>query len=221
MAGTDSSRTIRFNPANTWGINPTQSDYGANGTLDVGTVAIHELGHALGLDHPNPLHSDSTMFQGYDGTLNTTWHADDLNGLAYLYGPAVGTDYHSAVKNWNSLDDMLAFDNRLTTHAIGHAASSSFAFGQQLPALASGYWQIAANGVLWSWDVSWSLPEYGPQEAIADSPLTLEELALAANIWTGQNVFAPDVAPIPEPATLSLLFLGGLALLRRKANRAA
>ena len=47
-------------------------------------VAIHELGHSLGLDHSDV--RDSIMAAFYRGYVpNVQLHADDIAGIRYLY----------------------------------------------------------------------------------------------------------------------------------------
>lgn len=78
---------IIFNSARNWGVynGPTQS-----GLLDLKRVALHELGHALGLDHPDeagqtfnpPLPIMNSRVTG-----NDTLTPDDITGVQNLYGP--------------------------------------------------------------------------------------------------------------------------------------
>jgi len=69
---------MHFDDAETW------SDTGAGGTIDLLTVAIHELGHALGLRHSND--SNAIMFPTYSGP-NHTLGSDDIAGIREIYTP--------------------------------------------------------------------------------------------------------------------------------------
>jgi hypothetical protein len=56
---------------------------GTNGTLDLYTVALHEVGHALSLDH-NP-DINSVMYESYQG-VRTGLGASDVTSIQNLYG---------------------------------------------------------------------------------------------------------------------------------------
>lgn len=66
-----------FDEAETWGL-----AHGA-GTFDLETVALHEIGHLLGLAHSNGV--NSVMIAGYAGQRRTL-SADDVAGIQSLYG---------------------------------------------------------------------------------------------------------------------------------------
>lgn len=88
VPGTDGWR-IRYYQNWTWSDGP--SDQLPPGEIDLQGVASHEYGHALGLDHSSI--AGSTM-QGSiiaNGVSFRSIEADDVNGLAFVYGAATAT----------------------------------------------------------------------------------------------------------------------------------
>ncbi|MHC4631477.1 MAG: matrixin family metalloprotease [Planctomycetota bacterium] len=77
---------MHFDVSRTWVNDP--SDVTGNGKYDFYTVALHELGHSLGLDHSSVV--GSVMEPVYAGSRRTLT-ADDITGIQALYGvPAPG-----------------------------------------------------------------------------------------------------------------------------------
>jgi hypothetical protein len=70
---------LHFDEAETWSLT------GAGSTFDLQTVALHEIGHLLGLDHSAV--GGSVMFPTYGGPLRNLT-PDDIEGIRKLY-PAV------------------------------------------------------------------------------------------------------------------------------------
>jgi hypothetical protein len=68
---------MHFDDAETWATTH------GGGDIDLLSVAIHELGHALGLRHSNV--SEAIMFPTYSG-LKHTLAADDIEGIQSIYG---------------------------------------------------------------------------------------------------------------------------------------
>lgn len=80
--GTSNGGDTHFDDGNIW------SDGGVGGTIDFHTVALHEFGHAIGLDHSAVV--GAVMEPFYAGARRTL-HADDIAGAVAIYGPAVGS----------------------------------------------------------------------------------------------------------------------------------
>ncbi len=77
---------MHFDVARTWVNDPF--DVAGDGDFDFYTVALHELGHSLGLDHSGVV--GSVMDPIYAGARRTL-HPDDISGIQALYGiPAPG-----------------------------------------------------------------------------------------------------------------------------------
>jgi hypothetical protein len=72
---------IVFNSSYAWGIN--------NGNYDIETVALHEIGHALGLAHSTS--TTAVMYGRYQG-VNESLSLDDQQGIASIYGGATTTN---------------------------------------------------------------------------------------------------------------------------------
>lgn len=75
---------MHFDVARTWVDNA--ADVSGNGQYDFYTVALHELGHSLGLGHSDP----GTVMSGfgYAGALRTLT-TDDIAGIQAIYGVPV------------------------------------------------------------------------------------------------------------------------------------
>jgi len=78
---------IHFNTDFDWVDEPT--DTGFDLDIDLFTVAVHEFGHALGLDHSDVFGSVMNPF--YSGGRRTLT-ADDIAGIQSIYGPRPAAD---------------------------------------------------------------------------------------------------------------------------------
>ncbi|MFN7686640.1 MAG: matrixin family metalloprotease [Sphingobacteriales bacterium] len=107
---------IHFDDDERWILDNTPGGY------DLLSVAVHELGHSLGLDHSNE--RDAIMFAFYSG--KRALHKDDIDGIRSVYGdknrkttltdtaigqPALSTRNGSGVLAWTGTDR----DHRLNT----------------------------------------------------------------------------------------------------------
>lgn len=80
---------IHFEPYVTW----DNDDFLGFG-FDIRTVALHEVGHALGLDHSDIV--GSVMEEGYHGVRHELT-ADDIAGIQALYGTGAAVPLPAAV----------------------------------------------------------------------------------------------------------------------------
>ncbi|MDB5352577.1 MAG: hypothetical protein JWN86_3824 [Planctomycetota bacterium] len=78
---------IVINTAQAWQIN---SDY------DLQTVAMHEFGHALGLDHSTVSYAD--MYSSYNA-IKQTLTSDDIAGIQSIYGTRAADAFDAAASN--------------------------------------------------------------------------------------------------------------------------
>lgn len=76
---------VHFDTGWTWADDPT--DTTADADFDFYTVALHELGHALGLGHSTV--AGSVMYPYYGGARRTIT-ADDIAGIQAIYTPVPG-----------------------------------------------------------------------------------------------------------------------------------
>jgi len=85
---------ILYNSARTWdSYSGNLRGSGTTGIYDIHRVTLHELGHLLGLDHPDDPSDDNTMPQTVSAIMNSTignldtLTMDDITGAQNLYGP--------------------------------------------------------------------------------------------------------------------------------------
>ncbi|WP_336487772.1 DUF4214 domain-containing protein [Methylobacterium nigriterrae] len=80
------SATVTFDSGENW--RAVGSDVFSGSGLNLFVVALHEIGHALGLDHYN---AAPAVMNAYLNTSVTDLVASDISGIQALYGPPVAT----------------------------------------------------------------------------------------------------------------------------------
>ncbi len=96
--GVSAAGDLHFDSAENWKCNTSG--------IDIGIVALHEIGHSLGLNHENTS-TTAVMDPVYNASLMGL-QADDINGVTSIYGPAMivaapGNDEFGSATPFNSL----------------------------------------------------------------------------------------------------------------------
>lgn len=114
---------IRFDTDNTWSVD------GSGGT-DVRRLAVHEIGHAIGLLHPPGVlaRMNHSVSSAYDGLLPT-----DVAGVQAIYGPTAGFDVTSYLPtNVVSFDALPTSELTVTARLFSLEVSESTHFSGSL-----------------------------------------------------------------------------------------
>jgi hypothetical protein len=137
--GGDLAGDIVFNTNQPWTTN--------GGTYDLETVAIHELGHALGLNHSSL--TSAVLYAYYNGSKHALT-ADDTSGIQSLYGPQPGDPDANSAQTAINLNGSLNAQGQLTRVMPGPLlttkTNSADWFYVQAPANTSGTLTVSMQG---------------------------------------------------------------------------
>ncbi|MET0645445.1 MAG: DUF4214 domain-containing protein [Pyrinomonadaceae bacterium] len=98
--------------------NPVASFFstdGADGSYDLESTFVHEIGHMLGLEHSGVVSASMQPRQGTNGTYNLpnfttrTLSSDDVAGIRAIYGPRTGLGSIAGRVGYNSSTGAAAF----------------------------------------------------------------------------------------------------------------
>ena len=158
MAGTTLAYTIAPPPANGDSSSGdiffnTYAQYGGPGGYDLQTVAVHELGHALGLGHSTD--STAAMYATYLGT-KAMPYADDVAGIQAIWGPRV-PDYYQTTYNNTTFANAADISNQINWYQqIGipnlniSQSNAPYFFKVTTPANASNQFAAIIQSNTWS-----------------------------------------------------------------------
>jgi hypothetical protein len=88
---------------------------GADGSYDLESTFVHEIGHMLGLEHSGEIAASMQPRQGTNGTYNLpnfttrTLSSDDVAGIRAIYGPRSGLGSITGRVGYNSATGVAAF----------------------------------------------------------------------------------------------------------------
>jgi len=124
---------MEFNDYHTWS---TSSQY------DVQTVALHEFGHYLHLDHSSD--TNAVMYYLYQG-IRRTLHADDIAGIRFIYGaiPVAPTVTNSS--GANNIESASARLNGQVTSTGGENPTVYIYWGPSDGGTSPGSWAYDVN----------------------------------------------------------------------------
>ncbi len=189
---------------------------GADGSYDLESTFVHEIGHMLGLEHSGVVAATMQPRQGTNGTYNLpnlttrTLSADDVAGIRSIYGPRTGLGSIAGRVGYGSPTGTAAFGahvfaedaatGRLVAGNVANAAGNYRIDGlppgqyrvvvEQLdePVLAS---QIGSNGGGYPGSTLNNMPPFTTIEA--------GTVTVAAEATAALNVGAPALTPAINP----------------------
>lgn len=132
---------ILFNSARTWN---SYRGVRQGNTLDIRRVALHELGHALGLDHPDETNQTVSAVMNSRVSDVDSLREDDIQGAQFLYGVPAGTP-RPANDNFANAAALTLTNNSATINAQSVAATKEVGEPNHAPNESGG------ASVWWRW----------------------------------------------------------------------
>lgn len=161
-----------------------------NANYDLQTVAIHEFGHALGMDHASI--SNAVMYSYYVG-MKQSLHSDDVSGIQSIYSgrpyDAWNSHGQSNAVYWNakSLDGWRNGLNQITVPSLNiTTAGQTQWFWVTVPANNIGSFTVQMQSA--------GLSSLSPQVSIYDASLNLKGSAYTAGFGDTATVTIPGVS---------------------------
>jgi hypothetical protein len=129
---------------------------GADGSYDLESTFVHEIGHMLGLEHSGVIGATMQPRQGTNGTNNLpnvttrTLSSDDISGIRAVYGPRQGLGSLAGRVGYNSTSGTAAFGAHVFVEetATGRTIASNVALPDgryRIDALPPGQYRVVVE----------------------------------------------------------------------------
>lgn len=134
---------LHFDPAENWSCSP------GTGVIDIGLVAMHEVGHNIGLNHEPSGANLALMNPFYNASL-ISLQQDDINGSASIYGaraaippaaciPLFSDTLEAGFANWTVTNGSGANTWQGRTDGLGHNNSANYWFVADIGSVSDSY----------------------------------------------------------------------------------
>ncbi len=135
---------LHFDTAEIWACNPAQG-------IDIGLVALHEIGHSIGLNHEPASGNQAVMNPIYDPALSTL-QPDDINGVVSIYGasglggpatfpciPLFADDHEDGFTDWTATNEAGTNSWQGRSDGNGYNGSANYWFVADITTVSDSY----------------------------------------------------------------------------------